>query len=91
MSGNNPKAETPEALRPEGIVYTGPEVGEKVRVDNWEHKSTGMRCKSCMWYVPKRPDPGKKPTGRCRRRAPTMNGYPVVFQLDWCGDHKLSD
>lgn len=29
--------------------------------------------------------------GRCRRRAPTMNGYPAIFQTDWCGDHKLDE
>jgi hypothetical protein len=29
--------------------------------------------------------------GRCRRHAPTMNGYPVVFEDDWCGDHKLDE
>ena len=29
--------------------------------------------------------------GRCRRHAPTMNGYPVVFRNDWCGDHKLDE
>ena len=29
--------------------------------------------------------------GRCRRHAPTMSGYPVVFQYDWCGDHKLDE
>jgi len=29
--------------------------------------------------------------GRCRRRAPTMDGYPVVFTNDWCGDHKLDE
>lgn len=29
--------------------------------------------------------------GRCRRRAPTMNGYPVVFSDDWCGDHKIDE
>lgn len=29
--------------------------------------------------------------GRCRRHAPTMNGYPVVFEIDWCGDHKLDE
>lgn len=26
--------------------------------------------------------------GRCRRNAPTMKGYPVVFAEDWCGEHK---
>jgi hypothetical protein len=29
--------------------------------------------------------------GRCRRRAPTMSGYPAVFETDWCGDHKLDE
>jgi hypothetical protein len=29
--------------------------------------------------------------GRCRRHAPTMNGYPAVFEDDWCGDHKLDE
>jgi hypothetical protein len=29
--------------------------------------------------------------GRCRRHAPTMNGYPAVFEADWCGDHKLDE
>ena len=29
--------------------------------------------------------------GRCRRHAPTMSGWPVMFPTDWCGDHKLSD
>ncbi len=29
--------------------------------------------------------------GRCRRHAPTMNGYPVVFVNDWCGDHKVDE
>jgi len=29
--------------------------------------------------------------GRCRRHAPTMQGYPAVFGKDWCGDHKLDE
>lgn len=29
--------------------------------------------------------------GRCRRHAPTMAGFPVVFVTDWCGDHKLDE
>jgi len=63
--------------------------------DNWAHRSDEMRCQTCMWYVEKI----KKTTkagddveiGRCRRRAPTMNGYPVVYSDDWCGDHKLNE
>lgn len=63
--------------------------------DPWVHRSSGMRCKTCVWYVEKVASEGL-PTaafeiGRCRRHAPTMNGYPVVFVSDWCGDHKLNE
>ncbi len=59
--------------------------------DPWVHRSKGMRCKTCMWFVPKRI--GDKPykVGRCRRRAPTVSGFPVVFLTDWCGDHRLDE
>ena len=60
--------------------------------DNWEHRSKTMLCATCMWCVEKRRvTQDERPTGiaRCRRHAPTMNGYPVVFATDWCGDHKL--
>lgn len=56
--------------------------------DPWAHRSEGMRCTTCMWFVSKG-DAAK--LGRCRRRAPSMNGYPVVFPDDWCGDHKLDE
>ena len=89
--------------------------------DPWVHRSTGMCCVSCMWFVEKvsckpmivpsslkfktgetvqpagavlNSDRGIDPyqvVGRCRRHAPTMNGYPVVFNNDWCGDHKLDE
>ncbi len=55
--------------------------------DNWEHRSSGMRCMTCMWHVAK----GDGKLGRCRRRSPTMEGYPVVYPTDWCGDHKLDE
>ena len=60
--------------------------------DPWKHRSTGMKCATCMWYAQKVKD-GEKASklGRCRRHAPTMNGYPVVFHDDWCGDHKLNE
>ena len=29
--------------------------------------------------------------GRCRRHSPTMTGYPVCYDTDWCGDHKLDE
>ncbi len=61
--------------------------------DNWKHRSKGMCCKTCMWFVPKANNEPviKEPFGRCRRHAPTMSGFPAVFGTDWCGDHKLDE
>lgn len=55
--------------------------------DPWKHRSKGMVCGTCMWFIIK----GEGPLGRCRKRAPTMDGYPAVFVNDWCGDHKLDE
>jgi inosine/xanthosine triphosphate pyrophosphatase family protein len=55
-------------------------------MDNWQHRSANMKCMTCMWWSQK-----KESIGRCRRRAPTMNGFPVVYDSDWCGDHKLDE
>ena len=54
--------------------------------DNWEHRSQNMKCVTCMWFVLK-----SGIIGRCRRRAPTMNGYPAVYNAGWCGDHKVDE
>ena len=52
--------------------------------DKWDRK-TGFCCSTCAFYAPKTLE-----IGRCRKKAPTMNGYPVVYaEHDWCGDHKL--
>ena len=62
--------------------------------DNWKHRSEGMRCKTCMWFVQKNISAiveDEKQIGRCRKHAPSMSGYPVVFRTDWCGDHKLNE
>jgi len=61
--------------------------------DPWEHRSRNMICRTCIWFVKKTSPISPLPTtvGRCRRHAPTMNGYPVVFLTDWCGDHKLDE
>lgn len=63
--------------------------------DPWKHRSEGMRCKTCMWFVPKETSHKlgvpQWDVGRCRRHSPTMNGYPVCFVNDWCGDHKLDE
>ena len=69
-------------------------------MDPWKHRSAGMQCKTCMWFAEKvrdrigSADSDTNPVmtvGRCRRHAPTMNGYPVVYVSDWCGDHKLNE
>ena len=54
--------------------------------DNWEHRSDGMLCRTCMWFVLK-----ISPIGRCRKHAPTLGGWPAMFESDWCGDHKLDE
>lgn len=60
--------------------------------DPWAHRSVKMKCETCMWFVLKRPaDDSHVTLGRCRRHAPTMNGYPAVYVTDWCGDHKLDE
>ncbi|APV44200.1 hypothetical protein Dform_00855 [Dehalogenimonas formicexedens] len=65
-----------------------PNVGRAIpkAPDPWAGRGVKMRCLSCMWFVEKR-----EAVGRCRRHAPTMSGYPVVFNTDWCGDHKLNE
>ncbi len=57
--------------------------------DNWAHRSVGMQCRTCMWFVPK----ANSQLGRCRRHSPVAagHGWPAVFRTDWCGDHKLSE
>jgi hypothetical protein len=67
--------------------------------DPWKHRSQGMKCGTCMWFVAKiailpgtidTPNPVYN-IGRCRRHAPSVGGYPVVFVNDWCGDHRLDE
>jgi len=54
--------------------------------DRWD-RLTGFCCGTCAYYAPK-----KNGIGRCRRNAPTMAGYPVVYEEDdWCGEHKIGD
>ena len=66
------------------------------RPDPWISRTSGMRCRTCVFFVikestgPRETNPIKV-LGRCRRHAPTMNGYPAVFEDDWCGDHKLDE
>ena len=74
-----------------------------INTDPWKHRSAGMTCTTCMWFAEKvKPasvldtDDQHNPEvvtifGRCRRHAPTMQGYHAVFGNDWCGDHKLDE
>jgi hypothetical protein len=71
-------------------------IAKKDISDPWKHRSCGMLCRTCMFFVVKetvanRPLDTRGLVGRCRRHAPTRTGYPVVFESDWCGDHKLDE
>lgn len=60
--------------------------------DPWKHRSSNMRCQTCMYYVAKLLNDGSAaPIGRCRRYAPSMKGFPAVFPNDWCGEHKVDE
>ncbi len=61
--------------------------------DPWKHRSAGMKCRTCMWFAAKE-SPAKDDRGvlgRCRKHAPSMNGFVPVFEMDWCGDHRLDE
>jgi hypothetical protein len=63
------------------------------REDKWQNRHLTMTCVFCVWYLKKKsasPDSVIE-IGRCRRHAPTMNGFPAVYPMDWCGDHKLDE
>lgn len=64
---------------------------KQTKQDPWAHRSAGMSCATCMWAIEKTALDGSTEVGRCRRHAPTMNGYPVIYLSDWCGDHKLDE
>jgi hypothetical protein len=99
------KKDVPESERPIQAEFakasgTGtqrpPPLG--VAADPWAHRSTAMRCNTCMFFVIKKPtelgivaNAERGYLGRCRRRCPTMSGYPAVFETDWCGDHKIDE
>ena len=82
------KMEEPRDIPMEG---TGPPVPKETK-DPWVHRSEGMKCNTCMYYVKKKTSSEVSvEIGRCRRNAPTMKGYPAVFPSDWCGEHKLDE
>lgn len=74
------------------MAITKEELHDFNKNDPWVHRSTEMKCKTCMYFVPKATQDGSdSQLGRCRRNAPTMNGFPVVFPDDWCGNHKIDE
>ena len=98
-----PDRSRPEPVPEQAIGKMSPEQTRRIdasaakhNADPWVHRSSGMRCKTCIWFVKKEPTghlshPGQHELGRCRRHAPTMNGYPVVYMTDWCGDHRVDE
>lgn len=70
------------------IIYK-PKGDEIMSDDPWQDRCDLMKCKTCMWFVFKKGI--RKGIGRCRKRAPTLNGYPVVYTDDFCGDHKVDE
>jgi hypothetical protein len=80
---NNKTAKVTEAIRElkSSFFYFKERV---IFMDRWD-RITGFCCATCMYFSPK-----KDLMGRCRRKAPTMAGYPVVYaDSDWCGEHKI--
>ena len=71
--------------------YEGDKPKPVIYKDNWKHRSAGMKCCTCMWFVPKTDETIMKAIGRCRKHAPTMDGFPAVYTTDWCGDHKIDE
>ena len=63
--------------------------------DPWAHRSSGMLCVTCMWWIQKTPAGAivgpNGALGRCKRHSPTNNGYPPEFASGWCGDHRLDE
>ena len=65
--------------------------------DPWKHRSKGMLCATCMWWVLKEVDSAESTKrvselGRCRKNAPLANkGFAPTFANDWCGDHRLDE
>ena len=71
--------------------------------DCWANRKSGMKCATCVFFVEKKhvmrdvvinempiEDP-RGTIGRCRANPPTMKGFPIVFECDWCGYHRIDE
>jgi len=75
----------------EPMFITGKDAG-LTNSDPWKHRSSKMHCSACMWFCPKvKEDNTESDLGRCRKNAPSMNGFVPVYVTDWCGQHRLDE
>lgn len=95
---SKPVPESEQPIQAKFATGTGAGPATPPAEDPWAHRAMSMRCNTCMFFVIKRPsvlgtvaNAERGYVGRCRRHAPTMGGYPAVFETDWCGDHKLDE
>jgi len=80
-----------DTVQPQGFTLDSEKYPEEPAADNWAHRSAGMKCSSCMWFVEKATISSPVSFGRCRRHSPTLSGWPAVYGSDWCGDSKLDE
>lgn len=62
--------------------------------DNWVDRNLRMVCDKCIYFVEKKTGQIQRADhviGRCRRHAPTMSGWPVMYSSDWCGEYKIDE
>ena len=57
--------------------------------DNWDERSGGRLCGTCMFFVTKR----SKEWGKCRRNPPipVFNCWSTVFPDEGCGEYVSND
>ena len=71
--------------------------------DCWANRKSGMKCATCVFFVEKKHvmrdadnseipiEDARGTIGRCRANPPTMKGFPIVFEQDWCGYHRIDE
>src|SRR4051794_27586864 len=41
-------------------------------------------CSTCIYFCPRG---GPNGSGQCRRRSPSVKGFPAAKPTNWCGEH----